>query len=165
MLNILALRLLAEDDVGKIIGGAVVFLIWIIGAIASAVKKHQEKQRQMQRQGHVPPVERAERRPPERQVILQERPFESMRRPTNRPKPSRHQRKAVRPVPLPPEPEPPQVLRPAPPLPPVQVAPRRAAAVGVSAAAIHQWLRPSTLRSQYILTEVLRPPLSLRESD
>jgi hypothetical protein len=31
------------------------------------------------------------------------------------------------------------------------------------AASIHRWLRPATLRSQFILTEIFRPPLALRD--
>jgi hypothetical protein len=34
-----------------------------------------------------------------------------------------------------------------------------------SASAIRQWLRPATLRSQFILTELLRPPVGLRDPD
>jgi hypothetical protein len=31
------------------------------------------------------------------------------------------------------------------------------------AAALHGWLKPSTLRKQFILTEVLQPPVAMRE--
>ena len=41
-------------------------------------------------------------------------------------------------------------------------APRRAATTGATAPAIHQWMRPETLRGQFILTEILKPPLALR---
>ena len=33
----------------------------------------------------------------------------------------------------------------------------------VDAQAIRRWLTPATLRSQFILTEILQPPLALRE--
>jgi hypothetical protein len=36
---------------------------------------------------------------------------------------------------------------------------------GVNAVALHRWLTPQTLRRQFILTEVLQPPLALRNSD
>jgi hypothetical protein len=32
-----------------------------------------------------------------------------------------------------------------------------------NAAALSRWLTPKTLRSQFILTEILQPPLALRE--
>lgn len=42
-------------------------------------------------------------------------------------------------------------------------APRRGEApAAVGAAALAKWLRPGTLRSQFILTEVLKPPVALR---
>ena len=47
---------------------------------------------------------------------------------------------------------------------PAQVASTHAKPVTVGAAAIRRWLRPSTLRQQFILTELFQPPLALRES-
>ena len=38
-----------------------------------------------------------------------------------------------------------------------------AAASGANAAALTRWLTADTLRSQFILTEILQPPLALRE--
>jgi hypothetical protein len=38
-----------------------------------------------------------------------------------------------------------------------------AAAGSATAANVRRWLRPETLRGQFILTEVLQPPLALRE--
>jgi hypothetical protein len=34
---------------------------------------------------------------------------------------------------------------------------------GVNAPAIARWAKPSTLRQQFILTEIFQPPLALRE--
>jgi len=39
----------------------------------------------------------------------------------------------------------------------------RKATIGARAPALHIWLRPSTLRQQFILMEILQSPLSLRE--
>ena len=39
----------------------------------------------------------------------------------------------------------------------------RAPASSANAAALSRWLTPRTMRSQFILTEVLQPPLALRE--
>ena len=36
-------------------------------------------------------------------------------------------------------------------------------APGANATAVARWLRPDTLRQQFILTEILQPPLALRE--
>jgi hypothetical protein len=42
-------------------------------------------------------------------------------------------------------------------------APRRTARLAsATAPAVAQWMRPETLRSQFILTEILKPPLALR---
>jgi hypothetical protein len=41
--------------------------------------------------------------------------------------------------------------------------PARAAAPPANAVALHRWLSAGTLRSQFILTEILQPPLALRE--
>jgi hypothetical protein len=35
--------------------------------------------------------------------------------------------------------------------------------VSAGAESVHRWFRPQTLRSQFILTEILQPPLALRE--
>jgi len=39
-----------------------------------------------------------------------------------------------------------------------RVAPANAASIG-------SWARPATLRSQFVLTEILKPPLSMREPE
>ena len=55
--------------------------------------------------------------------------------------------------------QPPPSARPASPAP----APRRGARLpAATAPAVAQWMRPETLRSQFILTEILKPPLALR---
>ncbi len=51
-----------------------------------------------------------------------------------------------------------------PPRPAVAAAPAKPAAVYVDAKVLTRWLVPQTLRSQFILTEVFQPPVSLRES-
>jgi hypothetical protein len=44
-----------------------------------------------------------------------------------------------------------------------QLQPSAARPVSAGAESLHRWFRPGTLRSQFILTEILQPPLSLRE--
>jgi len=86
----------------------------------------------------------------------------------NRPQARRHkQQQASRLPPAPP------LEREAPELPPLPSAPRpidapptsreKAPAATANAAALSRWLTPETLRSQFILTEILQPPLALRE--
>jgi len=87
--------------------------------------------------------------------------------PTSRPTPVRRPPKAAAPrrvVPLPPPPLE-EVARPQPVIAPAitrPVAPMARRAPTVDAAAIAQWLTPATLRKQFILTEVLQPPLAMR---
>jgi hypothetical protein len=47
---------------------------------------------------------------------------------------------------------------------PVAPPPPRPALVNVDAKVLSRWLRPQTLRAQFILTEVFQPPVALRES-
>jgi hypothetical protein len=42
--------------------------------------------------------------------------------------------------------------------------PRQSAGAAVNAAALNRWLAPATLRTQFILTEVLQPPVAMRQS-
>jgi hypothetical protein len=42
--------------------------------------------------------------------------------------------------------------------------PPRPAVANVDAKVLARWLRPQTLRAQFILTEVFQPPVALRES-
>ena len=43
-------------------------------------------------------------------------------------------------------------------------APKKSAPVYVDARVLARWLVPQTLRSQFVLTEIFQPPVSLRES-
>jgi hypothetical protein len=45
---------------------------------------------------------------------------------------------------------------------PAAAAPKRPK-VSANASAVAKWLRPDTLRQQFILTEILQPPLALRD--
>jgi hypothetical protein len=51
--------------------------------------------------------------------------------------------------------------RPAPPSP--ITSPAVVASPAVDAAALRRWLKPGTLRAQFMLTEILQPPVGLRE--
>jgi hypothetical protein len=88
-------------------------------------------------------------------------------RPMNRPQ-VRRQKQQNQPRPAPTMAKAAAALPAAPPIvarraetPPVPTAGR--APSGADAAALSRWLNPKTLRSQFILTEILQPPLALRD--
>ena len=185
----------ASDPVWKVGAGIVVFILWGIAAMASAVRKQkqQERLRQQQLWAEVqretgglreatppfavqipvpppPPPPLAARVPPEwmmpQGVIVQPPPVPVPvpQRAQRRGKQSKRNRQ-VGPVAAAPaqvvqatleaiqasrSPAPaPSINQPAPP--------------PANAAALHRWLSARTLRSQFILTEILQPPLALRE--
>lgn len=81
-------------------------------------------------------------------------------------RPMKRRTRGRRPSPVVPVSVPPAVPAAAPPL--AAVAPVKSKTrelQSVNAAALHRWLTPQTLRRQFILTEVLQPPLTLRDSD
>ena len=130
------------------------------------------------------------RRPPQRiaEGIAQRFP-DVLLPPTPLPPPIPQQQHRQRPAPPPPPaPRPAQQRRPAkqqqpprravpslPPQPVVELTPAdvpyvnitqpaaRTKAPTVDAGAIHAWMKPATLRQQFILTELLQPPLAMRE--
>jgi hypothetical protein len=185
LLNILAQRSSDDGEGGwiKLLFGALVFLFWAISAIATWLnKKHEEARRQRLRDqlNHGVP-EPGVRPAPARErvgVRLPPPPPASMhppmpkRFPQRAPKPPRQPAKRARAVPVPPPPLPAlQEVTGATTLPvtatEIAATPSRSAAAAarattVSAASIAHWLRPQTLHQQFILTEILQPPLALR---
>jgi len=170
----------------------ILIVIWTISGIATAVakQKEQERRRQVRMQlerataqqsrmpASLPPL-------PQRQisegiaarfpdVLLPPdlpRPMQSPSptRPTGprsgklkiRSKQARQQPVAVQPMPVPREEDPvSNLVTAAPPLAAV-----RSPAPGALAPAISRWLKPETLRQQFILTEIFQPPLALRDPD
>jgi hypothetical protein len=79
----------------------------------------------------------------------------------SRPPPRKVKKKGARPAPPVPAEEPavPHMA----PSPPASVQAVRPAPAGADATALSRWLTAKTLRSQFILTEILQPPLALRE--
>jgi hypothetical protein len=175
----LAIHLLsARDESGKLIVGAIVFVIWLIGSIISSIKKgadarkvQQEKQRMAATRAamRVPTVPQAQSR--RQQPTMPQQP----RVPVSRKVAKRR---------------PPPIPKKAPPAPPRQREPepimmqvvdsvrddraRTAAATArpatssarpttATAAALNRWLNPTTMRQQFILTELLQPPITMRE--
>lgn len=162
----------SDNGAGKIIGAVIFLAIWAVSAIGSWIKKQQEKQKQ----GH---------------VQIPELPSRPEGMPTTRKGRSTSQRPSAsgasrsRPPRIPPIPQrqrQPQIdITPdtprtpiAAPLPSVRQDARPAAAnpqapatsrpqPSLSAPAIAGWLKPRTLRQQFILTEIFQPPIALRD--
>lgn len=168
-----------ETDYTKVIFGAVFFLIWIVSAIVSTIAKKQEEQRrkrvreQLERSGELPaapgqvavppplpqrPQPQAPRpqrpSPPPRPVVVKQPPKKfPVKQPTrrvSRPAPETLEAQAHTPA---------SRIAAAAPAP----SPAKRPTVGASATAISSWLRPATLRQQFILTEVFQPPVAMRQ--
>jgi hypothetical protein len=167
----------------------ILFVIWVLSSIASAISKQQDAARRRQVRLDVDPARRT--RPPQmQQQQRQLNPAYQVRHPemlASRPQPARRaitpaqpstaaqrqQQRRQRP------PRRAATVLPPPPIPAMQGAQRAAAATvpakvaavaarpvsteAVKAPAIARWLNPATLRQQFILTEVFQPPLGLRE--
>ena len=166
----------SDHLIARLIFFAFIAIIWVIGWIGSVMKKVQQeaKRRQMRAQLSAPP-----QAPPARPVQLA--PGIAMRVPLAALAPARS-KPAKRPVP--PAAKAPKraaARKPVPPAPPARQAaaivnpirqaanepaapsPQRKPIVPVTAANLSRWLRPDTLRQQFILTEILQPPLALRD--
>jgi hypothetical protein len=183
MLNMLAR---GDDDWMKLVGGVVFFVIWAISAIAQSVGKQKKQADEARRREQIRRQIEAPQQPPavpqKRPVRISEglaRRFPEVARPPVPPP-----RKRLRPIP-------PPVVRDRNVAPPVIAPPammrgaaateqterlvteapagsgmellKRPAAPGAGAPAIAKWLNPRTLRQQFILTEILQPPLALRD--
>jgi Na+-transporting methylmalonyl-CoA/oxaloacetate decarboxylase gamma subunit len=173
-------QLLADTDPMKLISGLIVIAFWIIGALITAATKKKENAQRQQTREHLEAVARARGRvastpqpvpppvpgyspPPLAEGVR-------MRVPDRLVRPLAKKPKQAKPTP-PPRVAPKRVVSQVPieeevshrtttDVPPPSARPQPAV---VAAAAIHRWLRPQTLRQQFIVTELLQPPLSLRE--
>jgi len=162
----LALAILADsDNPGKPVFIAIVIAIWIIGSIVSSIRKATSSKRIQDEKVKM----RATRRAMQLPAVAQNQP--------KRPPPKAPlSRKLVkrRPPPLPakaPAPPPrqraPIMMQPAEPAPPRQpnnAAARPAPVRTATAAALNRWLSPTTMRQQFILTELLQPPITMRDN-
>ena len=185
-------NILADSDVNwpKLIFGAIFLIIWALSAFVSWInKQQQEAKRQRVRQeleGTVRrtvarmPQQMQQRIPPRIAEGLAQRfpdvllppapppPIPQQRRPVPMPRPPvqpqapRRIAKQTRPAPLPPPPLMLEEVTESSLASPVLAPPRARAKVTVDAAALSKWMTPATLRQQFILTEILQPPLALR---
>jgi hypothetical protein len=160
--------LASDDDTIKVIGVVVFLIIWGIGAMASAAKKAQEASRRKQMQNRsarpataiaLPPVQRMPAAVRPRQVAIN-RPAAKRAAPPPLPQSTRSAAKpaAFAAAPLPPFDSTVQrtPARPAP------IRPRPATARSARTP-ITGWLNAGTVRSQFILAEILQPPLAFRK--
>jgi len=184
--------LASGDDLPKGIVGLVIFAIWVISAIAGGIKKKnqmrpqgssmpqpsaleafqreiaqrmQEAQRQMQ--SPLPPFPSAGGQPlSNRQRVLGQQQRAANVREAKRIKQAQQQlqrkRKSV-PPPIP-APSPARaIVEEVPPIEAVKPPSLRPQAPSVNASVIAKWMKPTTLRQQFIITEIFQPPLSMRE--
>ena len=177
LLNILAQRD-GDVDYVKYLFGAVVFMIWVISSIMGAVaKRHEQEKRrrvreELEQSEALASRQEQSRRPVELapQVAMRVPPQVKPRQPVRaakRPMPPKQPRRAaqerarVQQAVLAEHVESTAV--------PISITPAvaatspRAPPVTAGAAAVARWLRPATLQQQFILTEVLQPPVALRE--
>ena len=173
----------SDSDPVKVIFGIIVFVIWALSSLASnANKKAEEEKRRrfretMERdQSPLPPfpvAPAAERTSsaPQPPVMMRRLDLPVPQRPLPKAKvPQRliKSRKKVAgppplrtPIPLPATPAPAPSPTPTDVIQSPTVAAAQASAA--TAASLRAWLRPATMRQQFMLTEVLQPPLALRE--
>lgn len=184
-------HILAAGDNGmEIVIGVIIFIIWAISGLAQAATKQQKKQRQKSRRL----AEIRQRIEAEQQQVArrgrQINPTVARRQPAVPTLPVNYGRTpAMRPPPAIPPARRVAVRRPAPP--PVSVTPvtrlaepaaqtkpplsqtqvgsgneklDRPKPLGATAQTIAGWLKPATLRQQFILTEIFQPPVALRDS-
>lgn len=175
----------------KLIFGAIFLIIWAISAFVSWINKQQQEakrrrvreelegtarrtqmqMRQQMRERAIPPriAEGLAQRFPD--VLLPPAPpppIPQPRRPVPIPRPAQAPRRAIkqaptaRPVSLPPPPILLEEVSQAPLASPTLAPPRPRAKIAVDAAALSKWMNPATLRQQFMLTEILQPPLALR---
>lgn len=154
--------ILASDDYDgmiKLIGGVIVLIIWGVGAMASTIKKAQAQARQKQARAPFAPPLPAQRpiaapaRPPAipPRIPMALPPLSTLVR-AQPPARAAARPKAAAPVQITSAPA--RVAVPKPKAAPVSPA--------VASSSIAGLLRPTTVRAQFILAEVLQPPLALR---
>ncbi len=186
--------ILAETEINlpKILFGLIFLTIWVISGIVSALNKRQQEARrrqvreELERSAQRAPRQPQVRPPPPIAEGLRQRFPDVLLPPAPLPLPQQPRRSAPRqPVPPPParrtaktRQQQQQQRIAAPPLPPplkeVAAAPMRIEPItpvaparpkpAVDAAALAKWMNPSTLRQQFMLTEILQPPLALRDA-
>lgn len=155
-----------DDDWSKIIIGAIAVAIWVLHSLAQVFNKKKESERNSSPPPDYRSPEEIQRQQQEIARRLEEmarKPSPTQARPVpGQPRPAqRKSQKLPKPpvkifMPAPQSVAPPQVIAPAAPQ------PQRPTVVGASAVTLSRFLRPGTLRHQFILTEILQKPVALR---
>ena len=154
-----------DDNISKLVGFGVVAAIWIISAIANAAKKQQEQKRREQVRLEVQPRP-APPAPPRAPAPLR---GDAQHKATVRQKANRISTQQTRQVA--------SIMQPvlqraaataaaATATPPPSIATSASASrprVAVDARVLSTWLTPKVMHRQFILTEILQPPIALRE--
>jgi len=156
----------SDDSLPKGLFIAIFVIIWLFSSIASSMKKSADKRKIQQEQAQL----RAVRQNIQLPAIAQARP-RAVKRGRVMP-PSVKQQPARRPPPIPKRVPQPVVARQEEPVtmsladssPALARAVQRPVARTATAAALNRWLKPTTLRQQFMLTELFQPPVALRES-
>jgi len=151
--------ILADDDnIGKIVGFVIIAVIWGIGALSSVLKKATKTATRPTAYRPVvgPPIAPKAQaiQPARRAAPVPQRKATPVRRPSPVPAAAVQQRPQAAPVA---RRQPPAA--PSPIMAPVVV---RHVVGTANSAAIRRWLQPDSLRKQFILTELLQPPIGLR---
>lgn len=179
--NILAAS--GDTDFTKVIFGVVFFLIWAVSQVISIIaKKTEEAKRKRMREQEAlgrPPVMQAPPMPQRTQTAprpqhpsstpIPQRAPAQVRTPAPAKAPKRFPVKLPPPIParrsqsVPAQPD--QAVRTAaaPIASPIAQPMKRISSA--TAASVNAWMRPATLRQQFILTEIFQPPLALRDPD
>jgi hypothetical protein len=169
-MQLLLISILADSDSsGKPFFIAFVIAIWIIGSIVSSIRKATASRSVQQEKASL----RATRQAMQLPAVAQSHPrwqpakvpaHRLLKQPVKRPV---KQPASRRPPPIPAKTAAAPARKPQPGVLQrvesiaTQAAPRQPARAA-SAVSLHRWLTPKTLRQQFILTEVLQPPLALR---
>jgi len=192
-MNVHLPHFLADSDFPKEIVGVVVFIIWIISALAGGLKKKVQQQQRTNAPSQGPsPLEAFQREIAERlrqvgsqmqtppqlpprlppQAVSRQPLSDNQRRQlqqrniaaTKKAKLARQPKRIEVP---PPVPAPMERTVVAEEISDIQsraaLQPPRVKAPAVNAATLSRWMTPATLRQQFIITEIFQPPLSMRE--
>lgn len=181
--NILAAK--EDDALMKVVFFAAVALIWGIGALVkmASKKKDQEHRERVRRE-----LEESRKNAPDYNVVVNQPPVKVPTPPQRQSAPAPVYRAPPAPPRKPPpvpqqQRQPKQKKQKKAPKPPIVVAQQveeattqrvfaaqspvrsKQATANVDADQLRNWLRPQTLREQFILTEILQPPLALRRRE
>jgi hypothetical protein len=180
-----------ESNIVKILFGAIFLVIWAVSALMSmlAKKKEQERRERVRREielgrslppmqqmpgpmapppmrsPHAPQAPPVRGKPPRPAPLRPAPPPRVQQQPKKRFPVKAPTSRRAQPVPVAPEARPSDartVVESAPAPRAIEAPARRGSSP--TAAALHAWLKPDTLRKQFILTEVLQPPLAMRNT-